>query len=164
MAVDHSQLTAALGAIVEPELGLPLREVGFLRDVSTRRRRARIEVALPVAAWPQSDELADEIHRVALATPGVEEIEFDLTVMTEEERAALRVTLRTVMLGDAAIEAGHDHGNGGHGHGHGHGDEGATAAFLQPESSTRVIGVSSGKGGVGKSTVTVNLAIGASRP
>jgi ATP-binding protein involved in chromosome partitioning len=159
MAVDQEQLTAALGAIVEPELGLPLSQIGFLREVRTRRRRARIEVALPVAAWPGSDELADEIHRVALSTSGVEEIEFDLTVMTDEERAVLRTTLRATMLGDSAA---HDHGSAddGHGgHGHGHGDESATAAFLQPESTTRVIGVSSGKGGVGKSTVTVNLAI-----
>ena len=40
-----------------------------------------------MAAWPGSDELADEVHRVALAVPGVEEIEFDLTVMRDEERA-----------------------------------------------------------------------------
>jgi ATP-binding protein involved in chromosome partitioning len=157
MAVDEEQLTAALRAIVEPELGLPLGDIGFLREVRTRRRRARIEVALPVAAWPGSDELADEIHRVAQSISGVEEIEFDLTVMTDEERAGLRTTLRATMLGDAAH---HDHDDGdGHGHGHGHGDDGATAAFLQPESNTRVIGVSSGKGGVGKSTVTVNLSI-----
>jgi ATP-binding protein involved in chromosome partitioning len=157
MAVDHEQLTAALRAIVEPELGLPLGDIGFLREVQTRRRRARIEVALPVAAWPGSDELADEIHAVARTVPGVEEIEFDLTVMTDEERAALRTTLRATMLGDAAQ---HDHGgDDGHGHSHGHGDDGATAAFLAPESNTRVIGVSSGKGGVGKSTVTVNLSI-----
>jgi ATP-binding protein involved in chromosome partitioning len=156
MAVDEEQLTAALRAIVEPELGLPLGDIGFLREVRTRRRRARIEVALPVAAWPGSDELADEIHRVAQSISGVEEIEFDLTVMTDEERAGLRTTLRATMLGDAAH---HDHDDDGHGHGHGHGDDGATAAFLQPESNTRVIGVSSGKGGVGKSTVTVNLSI-----
>jgi ATP-binding protein involved in chromosome partitioning len=136
---------------------LPLGDIGFLREVQTRRRRARIEVALPVAAWPGSDELADEIHAVARTVPGVEEIEFDLTVMTDEERAALRTTLRATMLGDAAQ---HDHGgDDGHGHSHGHGDDGATAAFLAPESNTRVIGVSSGKGGVGKSTVTVNLSI-----
>jgi ATP-binding protein involved in chromosome partitioning len=158
MAVDQEQLTAALGAIVEPELGLPLSQIGFLREVHTRRRRARIEVALPVAAWPGSDELADEVHRVAQSISGVEEIEFDLTVMTDEERAVLRTTLRATMLGDSAS---HDHGaDDGHGgHGHGHGDDGATAAFLQPDSTTRVIGVSSGKGGVGKSTVTVNLSI-----
>jgi ATP-binding protein involved in chromosome partitioning len=158
MAVDQLQLEAALSAIIEPELGLPLGDIGFLREVKSRRRRIRLEVALPVAAWPGSDELADEIHRVARAVPEVEEIEFDLTVMTEEERAALRITLRTTMLGDAAVEpAGEGHGHGDHGHGHG--DDGASAAFLLPDSKTRVIGVSSGKGGVGKSTVTVNLAI-----
>jgi ATP-binding protein involved in chromosome partitioning len=160
MAVDQSQLEAALDAIIEPELGLPLGEIGLLREVTSRRRRVRIEVALPVAAWPGSDELADEIHRVARAVPGVEEIEFDLTVMTDEERAALRVTLRTTMLGAAALEAAaEDDGHGHGGHGHAHGEEGAAAAFLLPDSTTRVIGVSSGKGGVGKSTVTVNLAI-----
>jgi ATP-binding protein involved in chromosome partitioning len=168
MAVDQTELAAALGAIVEPELGLPLGVIGFLREVTARRRRVRIEVALPVAAWPGSDELADEIHRVALAVPGVDEIEFDLTVMTEEERAALRVTLRTRMLGAAGAEAGHadgadadDHGH--EGHGHAHGGETPTPGFLLQDAPTRVIGVSSGKGGVGKSTVTVNLAVALAR-
>src|SRR5580658_7691878 len=143
MAIDQSLLESALGAIVEPELGLPLSSLGMLRDVSTRRRRARIELALPVAAWPGSDELADEVHRVARAVPGVEEIEFDLTVMREDE-------------------PGHE-GHGHAGHAHGHAAANATPVFLQPDSSTRVIGVSSGKGGVGKSTVTVNLAIALAR-
>jgi ATP-binding protein involved in chromosome partitioning len=159
MAIDQLELESALNAIIDPELGLALGEIGFLREVKTRRHRARIEVALPVAAWPTSDELADEIHRVARTVPGVDEIEFDLTVMTDEERAALRVTLRTAMLGAAAIEEQDDDGPGHGGHGHAHGEEGASAAFLEADSSTRVIGVSSGKGGVGKSTVTVNLAI-----
>jgi len=160
MAVDQLELGAALNAIVEPELGLPLGEIGFLREVTSRRRRVRIEVALPVAAWPGSDELADEIHRVARAVPGVEEIEFDLTVMNDGERAALRITLRTTMLGAAAGAEPAEDAHGGHGgHGHAHGDDDAAAAFLLPDSTTRVIGVSSGKGGVGKSTVTVNLAI-----
>src|SRR5580658_3056549 len=122
MAIDQSLLESALGAIVEPELGLPLSSLGMLRDVSSRRRRVRIELALPVAAWPGSDELADEVHRVARAIPDVEEIEFDLTVMHEEERAALRVVLRKNMAGvsadedgadadaDADADDGHDHG------------------------------------------------------
>jgi ATP-binding protein involved in chromosome partitioning len=164
MAVDQTELAAALGAIIEPELGLPLGVIGFLREVTVRRRRVRIEVALPVAAWPGSDELADEIHRVTLAVPGVDEIEFDLTVMHEEERAALRVTLRTRMLGAAALEDEatadeHDH----EGHGHAHGGETPTPGFLLQDAPTRVIGVSSGKGGVGKSTVTVNLAVALAR-
>jgi ATP-binding protein involved in chromosome partitioning len=161
MAVDQSQLELALNAIVEPELGLPLGALGFLREVRGRRRRVRIELALPVAAWPGSDELADEVHRVALAVPGVDEIEFDLTVMREDERAALRVALRERMLGGGggAADGAADGDGHGHGHGHSHAGEAPTPSFLLQDAPTRVIGVSSGKGGVGKSTVTVNLAV-----
>ena len=123
-----------------------------------------IDVALPVAAWPGTDELADEIHRVALAVPGVEEVGLEFVVMNEEERMALRRRLRADMLG--VDESGEDEepDDDGHGHehgGHGHGQAPASAlpVFLSADSKTRVIGVSSGKGGVGKSTVTVNLAI-----
>jgi len=162
MGIDQPQLEAALGAIVEPELGLQLSGTGMLREVKARRRRARIELALPVAAWPGSDELADEVHRVAMAVPGVEEIEFDLTVMHDDERAALRVALRRNMFGVAEtdeLEDAPDDGHGHEGHGHSHAAAAATPVFLAPDSATRVIGVSSGKGGVGKSTVTVNLAV-----
>jgi ATP-binding protein involved in chromosome partitioning len=160
---DQAQLEAALNAIVEPELGLALGELGLLRGVKQRRRRARIELALPVAAWPGADALADEIHRVAVSVPGVEEVEFDTAVMTDDERASLRRRLRVDMLGgtsgvEDADEPASDQGGHAHGHGHGHSSE-PLSAFLSPESKTRVIGVSSGKGGVGKSTVTVNLAI-----
>jgi ATP-binding protein involved in chromosome partitioning len=164
MGIDQPQLEAALGAIVEPELGRQLSGTGMLREVKVRRRRARIELALPVAAWPGSDELADEVHRVAMAVPGVEEIEFDLTVMRDDERAALRVALRRDMFGVAETDELEDapdegHGHEGHGHSHGPAAAAATPVFLSPDSATRVIGVSSGKGGVGKSTVTVNLAV-----
>jgi len=158
MAADRSELEAALGAIVDPELNLTLGELGLVRSVRPKRRRALLEIALPVAAWPSTDALADEIHRVALGVPGVEEVELDFVVMGDAERARLRQRLRAGMLGidadaDEDDESGHDHA------GHGHGKAAPMPLFLAPDATTRVIGVSSGKGGVGKSTVTVNLAI-----
>jgi ATP-binding protein involved in chromosome partitioning len=157
MAVDQSQLEAALQAVEDPELGLTLGDLGLLRTVRPRRRRVLVEVALPVAAWPGTDELAEEIHRAARSVAGVEEVELDFVVMTDEERTALRHRLRAGMLGSEGTEERPD------GHGHDHGGHEHTAAplpaFLSAESTTRVIGISSGKGGVGKSTVTVNLAI-----
>ncbi len=117
----------------------------------------QIEVALPVAAWPGTDELAEEIHRAAGSVPGAEEIELDFVVMNDEERAELRHRLRGGTAGDA--EQGADDGHGHDHAGHGHAPAAPMPAFLGPDSKTRVIGVSSGKGGVGKSTVTVNLAI-----
>jgi ATP-binding protein involved in chromosome partitioning len=163
MAGDQAQLEAALNAVVEPELGLALGELGMVRHVARKRRRTRIEVALPVEAWPGAEELAEQVHRVALAVPGVEEVELDISVMTDAERAALRQRLRSDMLGTAGSEDdAHDPSVRPHSHGpaHAHGPgAGPLPAFLSPESKTRVIGVSSGKGGVGKSTVTVNLAV-----
>ena len=160
MAADQSPLEAALHAVRDPELGLTLGELGLVRSVRPRRRRVQIEVALPVAAWPSTEELADEIHGAALSVPGVEEVDLEFVVMTDAERARLRQRLRAGMLGDQPEARG-----------------GwrrarvmitpvtattmprAVPAFLGPDATTRVIGVSSGKGGVGKSTVTVNLAI-----
>jgi ATP-binding protein involved in chromosome partitioning len=155
MASDQAQLEATLGALVDPELGLPLAELGLLRSVRQRRRRARIELALPVAAWPGGEQLADEVHRAAMACTGVEEVELDVVTMSDDERNRLRLRLRADMVPDTGAPGGHDHD---HGHGQAHG-EAQTPAFLSPDAATRVIGISSGKGGVGKSTVTVNLAV-----
>ncbi len=157
MAADQSQLEAALNAVEDPELGLSLGDLGVLRSVRPRRRRVLVEVALPVAAWPGTDELAEAIHRAALVVPGVEEVELEFVVMTDEERTALRHRLRAGMLGADGAEGGD--GNGHDHAGHGHASAAPMPAFLGPDASTRVIGISSGKGGVGKSTVTVNLAI-----
>ncbi len=157
MAADQSPLEVALHAVRDPELGLTLGDLGLVRSARQRRRRVQIEVALPVAAWPGTDELADEIHAAARSVPGVEEVDLEFVVMSDAERARLRLRLRAGMLGDQP-EA--DQGGDEHGHAHaGHGHAAPMPAFLGPDATTRVIGVSSGKGGVGKSTVTVNLAI-----
>ena len=168
MAPDQAQAESALRGVEDPELGLTLGTLGFVRSVRTRRRRMDAVVALPVAAWPGLEELAEAIHDAGLAVPGVEEVDLEFVVMSDQERRALCQRLRSDMV--AGTETGperdgqdHDHGHA-HAHGHGHGDAAAGApAFLSPEAPTRVIGVSSGKGGVGKSTVTVNLAIALAR-
>ncbi len=99
MAADHAQLEAAVSAVTEPELGVSLGDLGLVKTVRARRRRVHLEVALPVAAWPGTDELADEIHRAALAVDGVEEVDLEFVVMSEQERAVLRQRLRAGMLG-----------------------------------------------------------------
>ncbi len=157
MAADQSQLEAALHAVVEPELNLTLGELGLLSAVRPRRRRTAIEVALPVAAWPGIEQLADDIHRAALGVPGVEAVDLEFVVMSDDERSALRQRLRAGMLG---VGVGDDDAGAADDHaGHGHAPAAPLPAFLGPDAKTRVIGISSGKGGVGKSTVTVNLAI-----
>ena len=141
-----------MGAVVDPVLGLSLAETGMIRSVHSRRHRVEVELATPDENWPDLAELVAQVESVALGDDDVREAEVVSVVMDDDERGALRVALRRRMLGDSGeTDGGHDHG--------GHGHDAPVPAFLQPGSRTRVIGVSSGKGGVGKSSVTVNLAI-----
>jgi ATP-binding protein involved in chromosome partitioning len=165
MAPDQAQLEQVVGAVRDLEVGLELGELGMVRAVRTRRRRAAVVLALPIAAWPGRDELQRLVHEAATSVPGVEDVEIEVGVMDDTERAHLRARLREGMeAGGAAEDHATDGDDDGHGHaGHNHGGHGhgatPTPAFLAEGSSTRVIGISSGKGGVGKSSVTVNLAV-----
>jgi ATP-binding protein involved in chromosome partitioning len=129
-------LRELLGAVVEPQIGRPLDELGFLGEVD--EAAARVELVLPVTQWPHRAALEAEITRLA---PGAS---IHVRAMDEDERLTLRNHLRAEMT--AATAEGHQ-------------DAPVTARFLERSSSTRVLGISSGKGGVGKSSVTVNLAI-----
>ena len=156
MASDQARLEQVVGAVVDPELGLPLSEAGMVRAVRVRRRRAGVVLALPVAAWPGADELRRLVEAAAASEPGIEEVSVETGVMGDDERGALRVRLRSQMEGPDDGGHGDGHDDGGHGHDHG---GSPTPSFLRAGSRTRVIGISSGKGGVGKSSVTVNLAV-----
>jgi ATP-binding protein involved in chromosome partitioning len=163
MARDQVELEQAIGAVVDPELDLSLHEIGVVRSVRVRRRRAEVSLVLPIAAWPGQDQLRDAV-RAAAEAAGADDVAIDVGVMDDAERAALRGRLRQDMEGPDDGPAGNGNGDGGHGdHGHDHGGEPATPRFLQAGSRTRLIGVSSGKGGVGKSSVTVNLAVALAR-
>jgi ATP-binding protein involved in chromosome partitioning len=127
-----------LAAIPEPQLVRSIAELGFLGDVSESGGRYRVELVLPVTNWPHLETLRElVVERV----PGAEVV---VRTMNDDERLALRHFLRGAMVADP---------------GPGHHDAGEGPRFLDKLSKTRVLGISSGKGGVGKSSVTVNLAI-----
>ncbi len=161
MAVDERALERAVAAVIDRELDLPLGEIGMVRSAGVRRQRAEVVLVAPVSPWPGEDDLRRRVAEVAASVPGVRETEVRVGAMTEGERDALRVELRRRMAGSASDATGRSGAPGEHRHAHGgHGDqERPTPSFLQPGSKTRVVGISSGKGGVGKSSVTVNLAI-----
>jgi ATP-binding protein involved in chromosome partitioning len=140
MAVDQRALERAVAAVVDRELDLTLEEAGMVHSVDLRRHRAEVVLAVPVSPWPGEEDLRRRVADAASAVPGVREAAVGVGLMAERDRDTLRSRLRRRMAG-----------------------EGSSPAFLQPGSKTRVIGISSGKGGVGKSSVTVNLAIALSR-
>jgi ATP-binding protein involved in chromosome partitioning len=140
-----SDLRAAIESVVDPQLDLSLGEVGMVGDITPTRRGATVELLVPIATWPTIDELRARIA-VAADAIGVSHTDVEVVAMLEDDVRAVRRELRARM-GGAADQ------------GHGHGAAPSTAPFLERGSATRVLGISSGKGGVGKSTVSVNLAI-----
>ncbi len=136
----NAALHHELATIVEPQLVRTLGELGFLGEVTGTGASAHVELILPVTSWPNLALLKTAIEE---RSPGAV---VDVRSMNEEELLGLRNFLRGAMAGDAG-PGQHDHG----------GD--STPKFLDKLSKTRILGISSGKGGVGKSSVTVNLAI-----
>ncbi|MEY2426579.1 MAG: ATP-binding protein involved in chromosome partitioning, partial [Actinomycetota bacterium] len=146
MAVTAEQITEALRPVEDPELRRSIVDLGMVKDIAIDGDRVAVTVALTVAGCPLRAELTSRVSGAVTAL-GVGDVAVEFTVMTDEERAKVS----EMMNG-----AGH-----GHSHGDGHGHEHAPAKPLpfREGSRTRIIAVNSGKGGVGKSSVTVNLAI-----
>ncbi len=166
MACDDAHLRDAVAAVHDPDLGRALGELGMVHDVRTTPEGAEATLALPVARWPVAGELEARL-RTALGplVGGDRRVSLRTTVMTDDERAALVAALAVPAAGSPpppaaprGVSGGRRGVAGGPPGPLGH-EEGRPNRFMVPGSRTRVIGVSSGKGGVGKSSVTVNVAV-----
>jgi len=122
----------AVGAVIDPELRRPLGELGMVRSASIDGEAARVEIALTVAGCPAAARIESDVRTAALSVAGVASAEIVVGVMDAQERSRLTEMLR----------AGRP----------------ARSMPFGPGSPTRVIAVTSGKGGVGKSTLTALLA------
>ncbi|WP_019179791.1 P-loop NTPase [Microbacterium yannicii] len=121
----------AVGAVSDPELRRPIGELDMVRDISFQDGVARVGIVLTIVGCPAADRIASDVRAAAASVPGVTEVALDVGVMSPQERKALTERLRG----------------------------GKTREMpFGPGTLTRVIAVTSGKGGVGKSTVTANLA------
>ena len=147
MAVSDNELTEIVGQVIDPELRRDLHTMGMLRGVSLAGGTVHTVVSLPSEDWPARETLINLIETSLLTRDGVEAVSVEFLVMDEAEQAAVREQL----IGDPSA-------SGGSQQAHGHA-EGRAIPFAEAGNRTRVLLIASGKGGVGKSSVTANLAI-----
>jgi ATP-binding protein involved in chromosome partitioning len=147
MAVTEAQIIEALRPVEDPELHRSIVELGMVRDVGIAGGQVRVQIALTIAGCPLRNEIDRRVSGAVTALEGVDAVTLDFTVMTDEERAELRQRLH----GDPASTAGSQQA-------HGHA-EGRAIPFADPASKTRCLMIASGKGGVGKSSITTNIAV-----
>jgi ATP-binding protein involved in chromosome partitioning len=151
------QLMEALRGVLDPELHISIVELDMVKGlvVSDGGRRVAVTVALTVAGCPMRTEITERVTAALLPLDGVEAVDVVLTVMSEEQLAGVRDKMRARQGNGGGHGAA---GGAGHGQPLGH-EKGVPNPFMNPESRTRILGISSGKGGVGKSSVSVNLAV-----
>jgi len=143
----EDQIIDALRPVEDPELHRSIVDLGMVRQVRIDGARVGVEVALTVPGCPLRNEIQRRVGEAVHALDGVDDVEVTFDVMSDAERARVR----ELMVGDPAATAG---SQAAHGHA-----EGRAIPFADPSSKTRVLLVASGKGGVGKSSVTTNLAV-----
>ncbi len=147
MPVSRDEVIEALRPVEDPELHRSIVDLDMVREIDVHDGTVGVQVALTVPGCPLRNEIQRRVTGAVSGLAGVGTVEVDFTVMTDDERAALRERLH----GDPAATAGSQHA-------HGHA-EGRAIPFADPASRTRVLLIASGKGGVGKSSVTTNLSV-----
>ena len=126
-------MLAAVGSVVEPELGRPLAECGMVQGVVVRPGRVDVSLALAVAGHPQAERIRHQVT-AAVGALGIDEVVVDLTAMNDRDRTGLRRHLQGERPDPATVFG-----------------------------STRTFAIASGKGGVGKSSIAANLAVAMAR-
>jgi ATP-binding protein involved in chromosome partitioning len=134
LGTTEADVRAALASVDDPELHQPITDLGMVRGVVVRPGEVQVGIALTVQGCPLKAKIHDDVT-AAIRTLGVERVVVEFTSMTEEDRASLRARLQ----GDAP------------------------SSMADVFASSRVIAVASGKGGVGKSSVSTNLAVAFAR-
>ncbi|MBM3805985.1 MAG: Mrp/NBP35 family ATP-binding protein [Actinobacteria bacterium] len=142
------QLTDALRPVQDPELNRSIVDLGMVRDLKiSPSGSVSLTVVLTIAGCPLRNEIQTRVNSALRGLDGVGDVAINFGVMNDAERAKVR----ELVHGNPAASAG---SNPSQGHA-----EGRKIPFAQPGSKTRPILISSGKGGVGKSSVTTNLAV-----
>lgn len=129
-----SQIEAALSKVVDPEIHRPITELNMVDEIRVEQSGVFVRVLLTVAHCPMRNRIEEDVKAALLSVPGIPHFTLELGAMNDEQRAALTQQLRG---GEPAHEI----------------------PFSQPGNLTQVIAIASGKGGVGKSSLTVNLAL-----
>ncbi len=137
--VEVATVRDAIEQVEDPEIHRSLGELGMVRELAVADGAVAVTVALTIAGCPLKETLKSDVTGAAMSVDGVSSVDITFTSMTDEERAALTADLRGGSAGEREI------------------------LVARPGSRTRIIGISSGKGGVGKSSVTANLGVALSK-
>jgi len=131
------QIQVALSKVSDPELHRSISELGMVESVTVQGSKAVVHILLTISGCPMRDRLDRDVRAAAGSVDGISSVDLTFGAMSEEQRNNVKKIMR--------------------------GGRDKTIQFAEPASLTRVIGIASGKGGVGKSSITVNLAVAAAR-
>ena len=132
MQVDRNAVLTAMEKVIDPELQRPVTELDMVRNVDISDGIVSLEIVLTIAGCPLRQSFEQQVEQALADVPGVRGVALSFGVMTPEERQRLTTKLRGGASEDKSIRLSRD---------------------------TRVIAVASGKGGVGKSSLSANLAV-----